>query len=339
MTNPARKSFAEAAFRLAQPLSAHLELTYACNWRCVFCYNPRHFDTTRMSAAEWLPVLDDLRALGTLNLTLTGGEPLAHPEFLEIARAVRSRGFALRVFSNASLITAEIASELAGMHARVEVSIHGATAETHDKTTAKPGSWDRMWRGIDLLRAAGVAVEAKSPVTNINEHELDDLIALARERRLPLRLDGTITAKDDGDSAPLSFTASLAARKRVIEVAVASGAKPQNRQTAEANCGVGRVLLAIDPTGNVFPCMQWRHSTLGNVRETPLRLLWKNSPIREEAAAASVAANTMLIERGGAASAFPYCPALAAQATGDPLIPDDGFLTRAELFEEVIASR
>ena len=32
------------AVQLAQPLTAYLELTYRCNWRCVFCYNPRHGD-------------------------------------------------------------------------------------------------------------------------------------------------------------------------------------------------------------------------------------------------------------------------------------------------------
>jgi len=37
------------ALQLAQPLTVQLELTYACNWRCVFCYNPRHFDRARLS--------------------------------------------------------------------------------------------------------------------------------------------------------------------------------------------------------------------------------------------------------------------------------------------------
>ena len=53
----------QRALRAAQPLSALLELTYACNWRCVFCYNPRHHDRQGLDAAEWAAVLDDLRPL------------------------------------------------------------------------------------------------------------------------------------------------------------------------------------------------------------------------------------------------------------------------------------
>jgi MoaA/NifB/PqqE/SkfB family radical SAM enzyme len=328
----AAASFTQTAFRLAQPLNAHLELTYACNWRCVFCYNPRHHDTTRLSAADWLPVLDDLRALGTLTVSLTGGEPLTHPEFMQIARAVRVRSFALRVFTNGTLVDATVAADLAALHARTELSIHGATAETHDKTTGKNGSFARMWEGIRHLRAAGVPVELKTPVTKLNESELDDIIALARDGGFPLRLDANITPKDDGDAAPLSFTASVESRKRVLEIGRLSGAKSIERTVGDSNCGVGRVLLAIDPTGNVYPCMQWRHTSLGNVRQMPLREIWRTSPAREEAAGAAVAANQMLIDRGGAAAAFPYCPALAAQSTGDPLKPDPAFLARAELF-------
>ena len=61
------------ALSLAQPLAANLELTYRCNWRCVFCYNPRHYDERGLGTAEWLAVLDDLRTLGTLSVALGYG--------------------------------------------------------------------------------------------------------------------------------------------------------------------------------------------------------------------------------------------------------------------------
>ena len=51
----------QVALERAQPLAASLELTYRCNWRCVFCYNPRHHDRRGLSGAEWLGVLDGLR--------------------------------------------------------------------------------------------------------------------------------------------------------------------------------------------------------------------------------------------------------------------------------------
>jgi len=60
-------------------------------------------------------VLDGLRELGTLYVTLTGGEPLTHPEFLEIARGARQRAFALRIFTNGALVTEATADAIAAL--------------------------------------------------------------------------------------------------------------------------------------------------------------------------------------------------------------------------------
>ncbi len=127
----------QIAFERAQPLSASLELTYRCNWRCVFCYNPRHHDLRGLSTARWLSLLDELRALGTLYVALTGGEPLSHPEFLTIARGVRERAFALRILTNGALVTEALAGEIARLlPMAVELSLHGA--RRRDATTARP---------------------------------------------------------------------------------------------------------------------------------------------------------------------------------------------------------
>lgn len=320
----------QRAMWLAQPLSILLELTYSCNWRCVFCYNPRHFDRRRLSAAEWDVVLGDLRALGALTVTLTGGEPLTHPEFLEIAKAVRSRAFALRVFTNGSLIDDRMARELAGLNPlAVEMSLHGACAETHDKTTARPGSFDALLSAVDRLKRHGLRLLLKTPLTRLNETELDGIFELARRLDVPLRVDPTLTPRDDGDSAPLNYRASSAAVARLMRMMYPSGPRAMERKLGDLNCGLGRVTMAIDPEGNVFPCVQWRQTSLGNVRQTRLRDLWQASPVREEAAEISRRANDKLVELGGAVSQFPYCPALSHLLTGNALVPDEGFISRA----------
>ena len=100
-----------------------------------------HQAVTRM---EWRPVLDDLRLLGTTFITLTGGDPMCHPEFSAIARDVRDRAFALIIFTNGMLIDAEVAKSFAGLsRLRVDLSLHGATPAAHDEVTDSP---DRSMR-------------------------------------------------------------------------------------------------------------------------------------------------------------------------------------------------
>jgi MoaA/NifB/PqqE/SkfB family radical SAM enzyme len=326
-----------AALERAQPLSASLELTYRCNWRCVFCYNPRHHDRRRLSGAEWLAVLDDLRALGTLYVALTGGEPLTHPDFLAIARATRGRAFALRILTNGALVTDALAAEIATLRPlAVELSVHGATAETHDRATATPGSFDAMRRGLDRLLSRQVAVVLKTPLTHLNEAEIAGIRRIADERGVPWRVDPVLTPRDDGDAGPLAFRASAAAVERIFRELKAQGQLPQeDRAEGGTNCGLGRTTIAVDPEGNVFPCLQWRRAVLGNVRETRLREMWAGSPERLAAASVARSANDRMVQAGGALSSFPFCPALALQRTGDPLLPDDTHREHAEAAERI----
>jgi MoaA/NifB/PqqE/SkfB family radical SAM enzyme len=321
------------AHERAQPLSASLELTYRCNWRCVFCYNPRHHDRRGLSGPEWLAVLDDLRRLGTLYVALTGGEPLAHPEFLRIARGARERAFALRVLTNGALVTDALAGEVASLRPlAVELSLHGASAGTHDRATATPGSFDAMVRGLDRLLARGVAVVLKTPLTSLNEAEMEGMRRLADERGVPWRVDPVLTPRDDGDPGPLGYRASPAAVERMFRAARDAGQLPhEERAEGGANCGLGRTTLAVDPEGNVFPCLQWRRAPIGNVRETPLAALWAGSPERLAAASVARAANDRMLGAGAALAAFPFCPAIALQRTGDALTPDEGHREQAEI--------
>jgi MoaA/NifB/PqqE/SkfB family radical SAM enzyme len=327
----------QAALERAQPLSASLELTYRCNWRCVFCYNPRRHDRRALAVADWRAVLDDLRVLGTLFVALTGGEPLVHPGFLAIARAVRERAFALRILTNGALVSEAVADEIAGLRPlAVELSLHGATAKTHDRATATPGSFHAMLRGLGRLLDRGVGVVLKSPLTRLNEAEIVGMRRLADERRVPWRVDPVLTPRDDGDAGPLAYRASADATERVYRELASRGQLPQEeRAEGGTNCGLGRTTVAVDPEGNVFPCLQWRRAPLGNVRETPLREMWAGSPERLRAASVARAANDRLVRTGGALASFPFCPALALQHTGDPLRPDATHRAQAEAAERV----
>jgi MoaA/NifB/PqqE/SkfB family radical SAM enzyme len=286
-----------------------------------------------MTADEWRAVLEDLRALGGLTVALTGGEPLAHPQFFDIARSARRLRLAIRVFTNASLVDASTASEIAALHPMaVEVSMHGATADVHDAATGRPGSFQDLVRGLEHLRRAGIRILLKTPLTRLNEHQVDEMIAFAASAGLRYQLDATLTPRDDGDRGPLAYAASSGAVLRVMRMqAIARNLGPVERRKGNANCGLARITLAVDPDGNVYPCHQWRQRSLGNVREVRLRDLWPSSPARLEAASVAVAANDAILERGGALSTFDYCPALAFQETGDPLVPDADVQRRAAL--------
>jgi MoaA/NifB/PqqE/SkfB family radical SAM enzyme len=262
---------------------------------------------------------------------------LTHPDFFALAEAVRARAFALKLFSNGSLIDEALADRLAALRPMaVEMSLHGAGAEVHDATTGRPGSFDALWAAVELLERRRVPILLKTPLTRLNEHQLETMVAQVKGRGLSHSVDPTLTPNDTGDPAPLAYAASPAGVERLMRVLLAHDRLPLARRTeGGSNCGLGRMTLAVDPEGNVYPCLQWRQTSLGNVRGTRLRELWRAAPERQEAADVARAANDALLRRGGAAATFPYCPALAFQRSGDPLTPDPAFLANSAIAERV----
>ncbi len=330
-----------AALRAAQPINAHCELTYACSLRCAFCYNPRHHDRAGLSTGEWLAVVEELREVGALIVTLTGGDPMAHPGFLAIARRVRERALALRVLTNGRLVTPEAAEAIAALEPlSVELSLHGSRAGTHDRATGVPGSFDSLCAAIAVLKASGVRIALKTPLTRLNQDELEEMVAFGERGGGTHVIDPMLTPRDDGSRAPLSWSPSPAAVEQLYQLLAARGRLPErSRDRGGVNCGVGRITLTIDPEGRVYPCVQWRHSALGSVRERPLGAIWRDSLERMNVASVARTANDLLVDECGALASFPYCPALAAKHTGDPLVADASQRQLAEMADAVRKQR
>ncbi|MCM8783656.1 MAG: radical SAM protein [Candidatus Omnitrophica bacterium] len=116
------------------PFHCLLELTYRCNLKCLHCYVVR--DTQKeLTTQQFLSILDQLKELGTLYLIISGGEPLVRTYFFEICKHAKKNNFALRIFTNASLINTNIAERIRELKPLVvEVGLYGFE-KTHDEIT------------------------------------------------------------------------------------------------------------------------------------------------------------------------------------------------------------
>ena len=74
------------------PFNALIEITYACNHRCDYCYNSPEKSRQELKTHEIIKILDQLRDLGCFTLILTGGEILARKDFFEIGSHARKNG-------------------------------------------------------------------------------------------------------------------------------------------------------------------------------------------------------------------------------------------------------
>lgn len=74
------------------PLYANFMVTIKCTTDCIYCYANRKLQPT-LKTDKILAVIKELHDQGTINLTLTGGDIFAHPDWHEILKCVRKYGY------------------------------------------------------------------------------------------------------------------------------------------------------------------------------------------------------------------------------------------------------
>lgn len=306
------------------PFSVLLELTYRCNLDCFYCYNDRAKAGTPLSVDQYLALFRDLRPLGTLNLTFSGGEPLAHPDFFTLGAAARAQGFLLRIKTNGHGINARLARRLREELDPyiLEVSLHGASPATHDRQTRVPGSFARLVRNLGHLARVGLRVQLNATLTAWNEGEIEAMADLAEGLGLPLRWNTQVTPRDDGDPTPLRIAPSREAVARLAALLAERSARGGCRAGEDGGeppapwdkvCGSGASGFTVDPWGNLYPCVQWRIPA-GNLHHQSVREIWEGSQtlkmIRERTGALARA-----VKAGGpGVLGGSGCPALAERA-------------------------
>ncbi|MDL2295053.1 radical SAM protein [Ruminococcaceae bacterium OttesenSCG-928-D13] len=168
-----------------QPLGATFELTPFCNLRCKMCYvrleKEQAVKIGRMlTADEWISLADDTLKAGTLNLLLTGGEPLSRPDFAEIYTALSDRPFVLSLNTNAALMDAETQALFCKRPpSSIAVTLYGACPETYGKICGDPGAFERTLRGLEMLAEVPTSLEVRTTFIQDNMHELDALREIA----------------------------------------------------------------------------------------------------------------------------------------------------------------
>jgi radical SAM protein with 4Fe4S-binding SPASM domain len=347
MNNPLAEVFGRA-IKGHNPVFGSIELTYACNLACYFCYNPiqRKSQARRspspkpkappLSFKETIDVLDQLKAMGVLYLTLTGGEAFLHPRFWDIAEEAKKRTFSLRIFTNGASITEEIADRLQDLGPYcLEFSLHGADPATAEALTQIPGSFDAQMRALEWLNARGIRVYLKCVVTRLVEGQLEAIKAIGDRFDYPVYFDPVLTASDDGEEYPLELRASDEGLRRLYQIKELNvGNSPFQREPGDWNCTVGSGTIHIDPYGNIQPCIQWKES-IGNVRDKPILELWATAPLLQKVREINRTLPAHLKETVEDHAFCAHCPGLSQLRCGDPNIPDDQYLRLAKIRREL----
>jgi heme b synthase len=160
------------------------EITRSCNLRCAHCRASAEDGPYEgeLSNAECRTLIDQIKEVGSPILILTGGEPLSRPDVFDIARYGVAQGLRVVMGTNGTLITPEIAREMAAVPiSRIAISLDFPGAALQDRFRGEKGAFERAMAGIRNAQTAGVEIQINSTITKMNAHLIDDLVSLALE--------------------------------------------------------------------------------------------------------------------------------------------------------------
>ncbi len=268
--------FLRHRFAPVHPFEVQAMLLNACNLRCTYCSCP-DLPTRLLTTEQWLAIVRELAALGTLRLKWQGGEPTLRKDFRTLCAAVRAAGIRCAVVTNGTTIPDD--PSLLDHLDEVVFSLDSLDPATNDRVRGE-GVCAAVQRAIEVARRA-----PRPPRLYINmvvmRANLDHIEAMLRfceaqgiglnvqpavfglanyaEAARPLALDNTETRDMFGALArwkragrPLMFAAAT------YENATRWGDYGEllRPSTGRTTCVMGRVYVHIEPNGDVFPCVQ-----------------------------------------------------------------------------------
>ncbi|HEU5442454.1 MAG TPA: pyrroloquinoline quinone biosynthesis protein PqqE [Steroidobacteraceae bacterium] len=278
------------------PLWLLLELTYRCPLHCVFCYNPTDFGTVgrELETAEWLRVLQEARALGSVQLGLSGGEPLVRDDLETIVAAAHQLGFYTNLItSGVGLTETRLRALKDGGLDHIQLSFQDSTRQMNDFLSSTR-TFELKSRVAALIKQYRYPMVLNVVLHRLNIDHVEDILNMAermgaeyvelantqyygwawrnREQLLPsraqLRRAEEVTAR---------FRERVGSRMRIFFVV------PDYFETRPKPCmsGLGRVFLGIAPDGTALPCQAARMLPgldFPSVREASIRSIWYDSP-------------------------------------------------------------
>jgi radical SAM protein with 4Fe4S-binding SPASM domain len=202
-------------------------------------------------------------------MTLTGGEILLRPDFAELYRYAKARGFLIVLFTNGTLLNPDLVRLLQEWYPHyVEITLYGISPQTYERVTGVPGSFERCMRGIEALVAAEVPLRLKTMAMSLNKHEVEAMYAHSAGLGIEFRHDAvlrpTFYGKDIADLRlspaeavaldllqPDALESMRSAYELLVDVAETNPLYDPNKLY---NCGAGFRTFHIDPYGQLTGC-------------------------------------------------------------------------------------
>ena len=272
------------------------EITNRCNLNCAHCGSSCTSKGQMLTVEEVKKTLESVKTEKPM-ICLTGGEPMLHPEFFEIAECVHSMGFPWGMTTNATLIDEAAALKLkaSGMGS-VSISLDGME-EAHDLLRRHKGAWRDAVQGLKALQKAGFNPQVTTVLHQGNFGELDALFSFLCDMGItswrPINVEPIGRACEAGNLllSTEQFNSLIAyIREKRFDSAcpmeVTFGCSHylgvENERMVRDHyflCGAGILVASVRSNGDICACLDIENRNdlvQGNIKTDDFLSVWKN---------------------------------------------------------------
>lgn len=276
--------------RVSAPLTVYLGATEGCNLACAHCQVDAPRGAARpMARAQLEALFREMHDLGCLQASVSGGEPLLHPELLPALDVAARLGINVFLTTNGTTVDEALADALAELPLRsVNVSFDGPDADAHDLVRGR-GAFARARRGVERLarrRPCGIV----TTLTRASVLRARELLRLAEEvgaAALVVR-PALPVGRAAGQAQALvpDQAAFHEAVDELLRLAPGSPVRvlvpprvPHQATTAQVlerfGCVAGNLVCSVLADGSVSPCALLGDGFVaGNLASSSLHALW-----------------------------------------------------------------
>ena len=293
-------------------------ITYKCNLRCKHCYEDagllRHGSADELTYEEKIDVLKKLNKANIPSIFFSGGEPLMAPRFWDIAKKAKEMGFYLSIASNGTLFNKENARRAKKLgFGYIAISVDSPDPKKHDEFRGIKGSWERAVTGIKNLVKAGVTTCIQYTFSKENADDFKGMLKLRKKlgayklivyNYIPVgrggfdndptpeqrewMYEGAVKDILESKFLPVASTAPQLGRYcKQVDAGVipfshyGSSAKMKELSVIAdivGGCGAGRAYCALQPNGDITPCVYMPDVKIGNLKKQSFSKIW-NHPL------------------------------------------------------------
>jgi radical SAM protein with 4Fe4S-binding SPASM domain len=283
------------------PLTCSIELTHRCNLRCNHCYMGEIQSSAEMDNETLRDLIKDVADAGFVAVCLSGGEPLLRDDLQRIMCEIKKYDMDVILSTNGLLLSEECVQELKSLVDLVCISLDSHEEEIHDSFRGLNGSQKMTLQGINNCISQDVQVRIFTTLTKFNHKKLPELIRFVERMGIneiaffdlnPVGKGKKGGRKDQLTVEELKEAVTLLNKKKESSRLKIDVLAPLNfyEKSSYINqmtllsggfCNAGISTVNISPDGIVQPCSRLRIN-LGNIKESKLQSIWKNSTVLKE---------------------------------------------------------